>query len=181
LASGPQSSAAATWERVGPKNSALGTGSRESFSSDSTQIGLCQRQTSQVDGFGSPGRREWALLINSAHPSSEFGGRLIPREGPDLCYCDLKGRKSVAKSNRIRVHAPQGLPRRELPTAQDRSAIFLRTYAHLSPRRSAWRRRRDGPRTSVGSSGCSATANGPYIAPGNSRGRYRPTEFPTET
>ena len=43
------------------EHSALGTASRESFSSDSTEIGSCQRQTSQVDGFGSPVRQEVSL------------------------------------------------------------------------------------------------------------------------
>jgi hypothetical protein len=55
--------------------------------------------------------------------------------------------------------------------------------SHVRPpisRRSAWRRRRDGPRTSVGSRGCSDTANGPDIAR-DSAGTSRPAEFPSET
>jgi len=55
-----------------------------------------------------------------------------------------------------------------------------RTYAHLYPRRSAWRRRRDGRRTSISSRGCTNTATGP-ISRGDFAGTNRPTEFPTET
>ena len=58
---------------------------------------------------------------NSAYPSPEFGSRLTPRVGPDCHCCDVKGRKRVVKSTRVRVHPPQGLPRREQPTAQDGS------------------------------------------------------------
>ena len=48
------------------------------------------KRMSQSPGMG--------LLVKLGISFARVRGRLTPREGPDCYYCDVKGRKRVAKS-----------------------------------------------------------------------------------